>query len=482
MSGKGYYIDSVNGDDTSTGTTSHEPWKSLKKTAERVFHPGDRILLKAGTVYEGSLHPQGSGKPQAPIVISSYGEGPLPQVHAMGRHKEALLLENQEYWEVSNLELTNKGASPMPRRCGVRVSISDFGTAHHIHLNGLYVHDVNGSNIKADGAGYGILWENFGKKPSRFDDLLIENCTLERTDRNGICGLSDFYQRSVWFPSTNVVIRNNRLSDIGGDGIVPIGTDGCVIEHNRLHGGRMRCGPDDYAAGIWPWSCDNTIIQFNEVSGMHGTQDGQAFDSDDNCISTLFQYNFSHDNEGGFMLVCSCGDAEPGSAWLENTVIRYNISQNDRTRLFHIGGPAKNTFVYNNTFYVGPGINLHAVLETEDNGWPQNTRFCNNIFCVEGEADFRFGRSTANVFENNVFYGSFRNMPEGSSSITSNPLLSAPGRAVDYEDLVGYMLQEDSICRGAGRAVKANGGRDFWGNRVIESKPPDIGAHQRTLH
>jgi len=60
------------------------------------------------------------------------------------------------------------------------------------------------------------------------------------------------------------------------------------------------------------------------------------------------------------MLVCA-----PGSSWNEGTVIRYNISQNDgvnSARLFHFGGAAKGTLVYNNTIYVGPKQDLPLLL------------------------------------------------------------------------------------------------------------------------
>ena len=45
--------------------------------------------------------------------------------------------------------------------------LEDFGTAHHIVLDGLDVHDVNGSLVKKEGAGYGILWENSGSEKNR---------------------------------------------------------------------------------------------------------------------------------------------------------------------------------------------------------------------------------------------------------------------------------------------------------------------------
>jgi hypothetical protein len=86
------------------------------------------------------------------------------------------------------------------------------------------------------------------------------------------------------------------LEDIGGDGIKLWGTNGGLIERNIIRGARMRCGTGEAAAGIWPFESDDTVIQFNQVSGMKGTQDGQAYDSDYGCRRTLFQYNYSYQN------------------------------------------------------------------------------------------------------------------------------------------------------------------------------------------
>jgi len=91
--------------------------------------------------------------------------------------------------------------------------------------------------------------------------------------------------------SLGVIIRGNVLEDIGGDGIKPWGSNGALVEHNIVRGGRMRC--EDAAAGIWPWDCDDPVIQFNEVCGMHGIGDGQGFDSDFLCRRSIFQYNYS---------------------------------------------------------------------------------------------------------------------------------------------------------------------------------------------
>jgi len=492
-----YYLDAAAGDDQNNGTVPNSAWKSLARVNNTVFAPGDKILFKSGSRYEGRLAPKGSGNEGAPIVIDVYGEGAKPLIAAEGRFNEALLLENQEYWEVNSLELTNQGETRDKFRYGVRVRAWDFGTMRHIHLKNLFVHDVNGSLIKEDpGEGHGIYWENGGKRvPSRFDGLLIEGCHLLRTDRNGICGYSGNSNRDNWFPSLNVVIRNNLLEDIGGDGIKVWGCEGALVEHNRLHKGGQR--HDGYSAGIWPWSSDGTLIQFNEVSEFKSTRDGQAFDSDGNCRETIFQYNYSHDNDGGFMLICSSGEwRSPHLVVNTGTVVRYNISQNDRARTFHISGPVSGIEIYNNVFFVGKEFLVDLFLLTDWDGWPQGIDVRNNIFYVEGEGRYSHGVSrnddgTYNVepgfaeskdifFERNVFYGRHENPPRDPKAITANPMLVAPGSGrFGLESLQGYKLKDGSPCIGAGIPVERNGGRDFWGNKVPEGVRPDIGAEQK---
>src|SRR5215472_16367327 len=49
------------------------------------------------------------------------------------------------------------------------------------------------------------------------------------------------------------------------------------------------------------------VFQYNEAYLTRGTRDGEGFDSDYNSRNAIFQHNYSHDNEGGFMLICNDG-------------------------------------------------------------------------------------------------------------------------------------------------------------------------------
>lgn len=468
-----YYVDSFSGSDTNTGTATSRPWRSLDRLNAQEFLPGDKIFLKAGTRFSGELKPRGSGtmldgKP-APIILGRYGRGPNPRLDGEGRCLDTLLLRNVEYWEVQDLEITNLGTNRQPWRTGVHLLTDGFGATHHIYLRRLFVHDVNG-DLEKEREGCGIYFESRGGNQSYFDDLLIENCRLERTDRNGICQRTSNRSRSL-----HVVIRGNRLEDIGGDGIKIWGSNGALVEHNVLHGGRMRC--QDYAAGIWPFEADDTVIQFNEVSGMKGIRDGEGFDSDYLCRRSVFQYNYSHDNDGGFILMCS-----PGNSYSADAIIRYNISQNDginSSRVFHFGGGASNTQIYNNTIYVGPGRDLPLIRCTDWNGGDaRGTHFFNNIFYVDGRVTYDWGKSADTAFDHNVFFGNHVQPPADANAITNRPPLIKPGSGGDgFGSLNGYKLRHTRDFP-SGMIVPNNGGRDFFGRQLPADQSPSIGASE----
>ena len=487
-SGTTYYVDSTSGNDDDSGTSLSTAWKTLARVNATVFSPGDRILFKSGSTWTGQLWPKGSGTERQPIMIDKYGGEPKPVINGNGKAEDAVLLKNQEYWEIRSLEVTNTGTSPGVRR-GVRVVAEDYGDAHHIYVDDLDVHDVNGNNeMKENG---GITYHCVGdKKPSRFVDLRIEGNHIRHVDRSGILGSSTHWIRSKWYPSLGVVIRNNALDDIGGDGIVNVATDGAVVEFNVVAHASQRS--QDYNVGIWPWSADNTVVQFNEVYGTRGQHDAEGFDSDWNSRNTIIQYNYSHDNEGGFLLICNEGSQSPQvSVGNSGTIVRYNISQNDHHRGIKLSGPVKNTLIYNNTIYVAKGEKVDVVLHTDWTGWATDTYFYNNIFYVEGTARFSYGvsgnadgsyvtapgpgKSTNNIYDYNVYYG----LPAADDphALISNPQMIDPGHAGDGRHTVSvYALRTSSPAINSGRRIEASGDKDFFGNPVPACGGVDRGA------
>jgi Right handed beta helix region len=412
-----YHFDAAAESDLRDGLTPGTAWKSLEKFNATVFKPDDRILFKSGQQWVGQLRPQGSGtviaNKRSSIVIGRFGEGTLPEIAGDGRYNAALLVGDVEHWDITDLAVSNKGPSAAPDRSGVRIEANALKVMHGITLRGLHVHDVNG-DLRKTHEGQGILFEASRKTDASFDGILIENCKLERTDRNGIC------QRGLGKTrSKNVIIRSNILDDIGGDGIKLWGTNGGLIEKNIVRNARARCS--DAAAGIWPFACDDTIIQFNEVTGTKGTKDGMAYDSDYQCKRTIIQNNFSYENEGGFILICS-----PGNSYNLDTIVRNNVSIHDginSARVIQIAGNPANTLFHNNTIVLGPRQNLPLVSFNDwDGGNARDTRFANNTFIVSngGKATYHLGGGKGTLFTDNQFLGNHEGLPEGARSISSH--------------------------------------------------------------
>jgi nitrous oxidase accessory protein NosD len=282
-------------------------------------------------------------------------------------------------------------------------------------LSGLYIHDINGDNKKGSKEGNGIFWDCRGPKPSNIENLVIENCRLLRVDRNGIRGNGTFAFRNNWFPNKNLVIRGCTLEDIGGDGIVIKAFDGALVERNKLFYTRTRA--KDNAVGIWPHSSDNTVIQYNEVAytkNVNWANDGQSFDIDGNCNHTIIQNNYSHDNEGGFMLVISDAIDEK-SRMTTNNIIRNNLSVNDgnnRRRLFNFALVTDHTHVYGNIFYNQSAEPFKMELIDIEHGIPKDIVFEDNLFLYRGGVIGIFTKSAeqyrAVTWENNVFKGNIK--------------------------------------------------------------------------
>lgn len=56
--GKSYYISSIHGDNSKSGTSEREAWETLDKLKQVKLEPGDQVLLEKGSVFQGYIHLQ----------------------------------------------------------------------------------------------------------------------------------------------------------------------------------------------------------------------------------------------------------------------------------------------------------------------------------------------------------------------------------------------------------------------------------------
>lgn len=430
-----YYFNPLTGNDNNRGTSPSGAWKSFANLKNIQLQPGDRVLLKSGAIFTEQLFISCKGMPGKPVGIGKYGGKARPHIKTDANYGQAVHIFNSEYIVIRDLEISNKGPQVVTGLNGLLIELLNYGTARSIIIDNLYIHDVYGNLDKENkGGGNAILIcnyhdENTDTISSRFDGLTVQNCYIKDCQRNGIMMWGNWIRR-LWNPSLNVLIRNNIIDGVPGDGIVPVGCDHPVVEYNIMKNCPGTLPPSEACDGIWPWSCDNAVIQFNIVSDHKSKVDGYGFDSDWNCNNTLMQYNLSYNNDGGFLLVCNSGGwPEDWSVGNRGTIIRYNISINDGLRDFtveprkdyfspviHITGPVQNTLIEKNLFYLPakPKPFIDKTLITLDDwaGYADSTIFRKNFICTgERYLAVNTTESTNNLFEGNLYTGEI-NTPE----------------------------------------------------------------------
>lgn len=466
-----YYVSSSSGSDSNSGCSSSSPWQTLANVNGTTFTAGDQILFQDGGEWTGTLEPLGSGSSGDPITISSYGSGSDPII-AGGGAAEAVYLVDQQYVTIENLEITNT-ASAAAVRSGIEVQNNTDGILDGIDIVDNDIQNVLGywspSEDEQPTNSMAIAFNlSDSYSTNGWDGVLIEGNTLTDDDSGGIyVGSLEGLDHGI--DTSNVVIEDNTLTNMGGNDVVCVFCDDPVVQYNVATDSGYRYS----GAGFWMALNNGGDWQYNDISDQwrEGT-DGQAFDIDHNNNGVTLQYNYTHDNPFGFMEFC-CNSGFNA----ENSVVRYNISQNDGAMNSVIGtlagvSSSGTTQVYNNTIYLGPGDN-GAVTAGTDNA--NNLYFDNNIIDELGSG----GYSSSGTWSHNLFYGNHpSSQPADTYAVTGNPLFVSPGGGGStLASAAAYELQPDSPAIGAGEVISGNGGQDFFGNTVSATAAPDIGAY-----
>ncbi|MDD3946094.1 MAG: hypothetical protein PHS38_15490, partial [Bacteroidales bacterium] len=138
---KTYFV-TPSGDDSASGLSVKEAWKSLDKVSRTIFQPGDRILLESGGEWFGRLELQGSGSAEEPVILSSFGGSSLPVINLGKLEGAAVLLHNNGGWEISNLEITSMAPPEVGKtRLGIYVNVDQEGlNVAHVVIKNCFIH------------------------------------------------------------------------------------------------------------------------------------------------------------------------------------------------------------------------------------------------------------------------------------------------------------------------------------------------------
>lgn len=468
-----YYVDSESGSDNNSGTSPNSAWKSLEKVNSIIFKPGDSILFRANCSWTGTLEPKGSGNSSKQITISMYDYTSLPRRTRNKPHIEgngayaAVLLQDVEYWTVSNLDVSNNvNTTEIKLRNGIVSMAKATGITHRIIIQDCEVHDVDGDYRRRIGmyknSGIRVTYPGRSTDENRYDEVLIQRNFVHDVATNGIYVVSeaDGHLETYY---TNVKVANNTIIRTGADGAIISHCVSPVIEYNQIldagyYGNYLTTS---YIAGLWGDNNDGEIIfQYNEVARTRKFMgDGQAFDTDWGTGGTsIYQYNYTHENAGGFFL--NCADLRPSTNF-QKSVIRYNISVNDEQSMVWRDSETL-TEVYNNVFYKTSG--------SLDPGNSKTYKYWNNIFFFTTEPTWGICE-----YNNNCYYPISKNSAD-PKAISENPLFVKAGFIGDgrnYGDY--YKISPISPCIDAGISIPDNGSKDFWGKPLYNGLP-DIGA------
>jgi hypothetical protein len=143
-SGTAYYVDGLNGNDTNAGTSPTAAWKSLSKANSAPLAAADRLLLKRGSVWSGTLRIANSGTSSAPITIGAYGTGVLPVIQGAS----SCIVLSGSYLVLRELRAHNCSWA------GIDVS----GSRNRVEYS-TSVNNVTGIHVRA-GALNNTLWAN----------------------------------------------------------------------------------------------------------------------------------------------------------------------------------------------------------------------------------------------------------------------------------------------------------------------------------
>ena len=506
--GKAYYVDcsaSVNGN----GSKSH-PWNTLSGPNAFTFRPGDKLLLRRGTSCQGTLFPLGSGSSDAPVIIDAYGVGAQPIIDG-GYNEEAILLSDQEYWELHNLEIVG----------GYQYGIFIWGdkansSLNHFHLINLNLHDAHYVTSTFDDSGEVQIQTNGVHQ--LINDVLIDGVTTHDShvaagiwvDASGAYGpaTNACIQQTDRLLGNGITIQNSSAYNLDGAGIWLLNARNGLIQRNVVYNIGITAGYDN--VGISEHCCHRCAVQYNESYAAHTTNiyPGGGFDIDVYNNDNVLQYNYGHDSDGN----CVSEFGAP-AAPNRNTVIRYNIcSNNNRNAMVPVGDIWLTTFtgasldgvqIYNNVSYWNPVTSAAAfdAQYTQYTGTNPNF-FRNNI--IYSTAPTMINTNSNIALDNNIYwsigtaepawqvdsviYTGFATYQSGTGqdafSFYADPLLNDPTYHGTAWPTTAFTLQPGSPAIGTGADVCEGipgcsmGKHDFFGNPLPDGSGYDIGADQ----
>ena len=438
---KNYYLDSRTGNDTGSGTKEH-PWQTLKRLNWVTFHPGDTVLFKRGSRFEGGFEVNQSGTKSAPVTLKPYDVGPAP----LFTNPDSALLHGN----------------------AIRLNAS------HIIVDSLAFENCPSNPVSADVRTLGAVFLT-----TNADYDIVRHCEMAQTP----IGITVYGQHNL--------VTHNYIHDDNA----PIKSHWgpiCVVvcsSHNEISYNRFinYCAPSD------AYGHDGGAIEINDRSLpkedilIHHNLSlrNQGF------IEWVGQLPPNESKIDPGSPQAAAIEAGVGQVVQDHFLIHHNVCM-DYQSFLGFTGPCTNIRVQNNTVV---RILAHEKPDSEDViFWEYdsntNTSFLNNIFVWDGsrvEPVFSRGQP---YHAYNLFYRTDEtNLPHGPNHQAYQRRYLGGGASLNVGDKIGdplfrdpkhadFRLRPGSPAIGAGTNLGYT--LDFGDRPIPTNMPPDIGAYEFT--
>ncbi|TQM75785.1 NosD domain-containing protein [Thermopolyspora flexuosa] len=208
-----YYVDSVRGSDDAAGTSPATAWRSLARASRAALRPGDRLLLRRGGRWNGTLHISAHGTAALPITVGTYGTGSRPTIS--GRRGDCVVV-----------------------------------TGTHVHITGLRASDCRWAGFHLVGSHNQLV--------GVYADRNIAGVAVAPVSAHNVI-------RASTFADNNRMSVNDRTqrNDSGAFGILLNGDDNLVIG-NVITGSRARSRDYGYdGAAVEIYNGDRNVVVHN---------------------------------------------------------------------------------------------------------------------------------------------------------------------------------------------------------------------------
>jgi hypothetical protein len=162
---------------------------------------------------------------------------------------------------------------------------------------------------------------------SRVADVRISHVTAHD---NSDAGVWTYDRATAEHLIADVRVTDTRAFRNGyRGGIMLFGVDGGTVAHSVAYTNARQAGG---GVGIWAFDSNRIVFAHNESFGNGSpeiTNDGDGFDFDRGVSHSVMVDNYSHDNGGIGLLVCSCNVGVPPFYRMHDITLRSNVSRND---------------------------------------------------------------------------------------------------------------------------------------------------------